>query len=389
MNPTEIHAAFATTLKAYPGASDFNFTVNKAPQLEVNGDLRAIDFGPFLGRLTADHTKALVSVVTGDARGLRETLEKSGSCDCAYALPDGTRFRVNVFVSRGSYSVVMRVLAADVPSLESLKVPAILGEIPGLKNGMVIVAGATGSGKSTTLAAIIDEINNSRPVHIVTLEDPIEFAHRHKRGTVNQRELGTDFYTFSDGLRSALRQAPKVILVGEMRDAETMEIGIKAAETGHLVLSTLHTIDAGQTIHRIVGMFALEERQLLRSRLAQVLRFVVGQRLLPRQGGGRVPALEIMGSSLRTRELIQRGEDGEKTYYQIIADARANGWQTFDQHICELFSQELISAEVAKSYCSEISATTKEIDRIRLTRGEDTSGLGQLEMAYVRKIKQV
>lgn len=388
MNAAELNQAFTAALKAFPGASDFNFTVNKAPQLEVNGDLKAIDFGPFLGRLSPVQTLELSRIVTNGSPTLQESLEKLGSCDCAYALEDGTRFRVNVFISRGHCSVVMRVLASNVPSLEDLKLPPILGEIPKLKNGLVLVAGATGSGKSTTLAAVIDEINNSRPVHVVTLEDPVEFAHRHKRGTVNQRELGSDFHEFSDGLRAALRQAPKVILVGEMRDAETMEIGIKAAETGHLVLSTLHTIDAGQTINRIVGMFPMEERQLLRSRLAQVLRFVVGQRLLPKEGGGRVPALEIMGSSLRTRELIQSGEEGDKTFYQVIADARAQGWQTFDQHICELFSTGKISAEVAKAYCSDVSATTKDIDRIRAARGEDTSGLGQLEMAYVRKMKQ-
>jgi len=389
MDRTAIDQAFAAALKAFPQASDFNFTVNKAPQLEVNGELKPIDFGELKGPLSAQQTSAFAEVVMHGSPTLREQLEETGSCDCAYSLPDGTRFRVNVFIARGSQSIVMRVLASDVPSLESLKLPAILGDIPKLKNGMVLVAGATGSGKSTTLAAIIDQVNSTRPVHIVTLEDPVEFVHRHKLGVVNQRELGTDFKEFSDGLRAALRQAPKVILVGEMRDAETMEIGIKAAETGHLVLSTLHTIDAGQTINRITGMFPLEERQLLRSRLAQVLRFVIGQRLLPKEGGGRVAALEIMGSSMRSRELVQNGEEGDKTFYQVIADSKAVGWQTFDQHIVELFAQKLISVDVAKAYCSDLSAMTKEIDRVRSARGEDTSGLGQLEMAYVRKLKQI
>ncbi len=389
MTRTELDAAFAAALKAHPGASDFNFTVQKAPQIEVNGDLKALELGSFTGPLSPEETQVIARAMTGGHAAVTESLEKTGSCDCAYALPDGTRFRVNVFISRGHHSIVLRVLASDVPSLESLKLPAILDEIPKLRNGMVLVAGATGSGKSTTLAAIIDRINATRPVHIVTLEDPVEYAHPHKLGTVNQREMGTDFQRFSDGLRAALRQAPKVILVGEMRDPETMEIGIKAAETGHLVLSTLHTIDAGQTINRITGMFSIEERQLLRSRLAQVLRFVIGQRLLPREGGGRVPALEVMGSSLRTRELIQNGETQEKTFYQVIADAKPHGWQTFDQHLLELYAAKTISMEVARTYCSDPSVVAKEVDRLRAARGEDTSGIGQLEMAYVRKLKKV
>jgi twitching motility protein PilT len=384
---TDLDQAFTATLKAFPAASDFNFTVNKPPQIEVNGELKTYAFGPIRDALTAETTKEIARSIVGDQPALAESLEKTGSCDCAYALPDGTRFRVNVFIARGQYSIVLRVLASDVPRLEQLKLPPILDEIPKLRNGMVLVAGATGSGKSTTLAAIIDRINATRPVHIVTLEDPVEFAHRHKLGTVNQREMGADFQRFSEGLRAALRQAPKVILVGEMRDPETMEIGLKAAETGHLVLSTLHTIDAGQTINRITGMFRVEERQLIRSRLSQVLRFIVGQRLLPKEGGGRVPALEIMGSSLRTRELIQNGETQEKTFYQVIGDARPHGWQTFDQHILDLYAAKTISVEVAKTYCSDVSVVTKELDRIRAAQGEDTSGLGQLEMAYVRKIK--
>lgn len=386
MNRAAVDQAFVATLRAYPEASDFNFTVNKAPQLELNGELKAIEFGELKGKLNAAQTAAFAAVLTNESVSMREQLEKTGACDCAYAISDGTRFRANIFIARGNCSIVIRVLASDVPSLESLKLPSILGEVSGLKNGMVLLAGSTGSGKSTTMAAIIDQINSTRPVHIVTLEDPVEFTHRHKLGVVNQRELGTDFHTFSDGLRAALRQAPKVILIGEMRDAETMEIGIKAAETGHLVLSTIHTIDAGQTIHRIAGMFALEARQLLRNRLAQVLRFVIGQRLLPREGGGRVAALEVMGSNLRSRELVQGGEDGEKTFYQVIAEAKTQGWQTFDQHIVELFAQRLITADVAIAYCSDRSVTTNEIDRIRKTRGEDTSGLGDLEMAFVRKV---
>ncbi|MEM7264279.1 MAG: type IV pilus twitching motility protein PilT, partial [Planctomycetota bacterium] len=259
---------------------------------------------------------------------------------------------------------------------------------PKLVNGLVLVTGATGSGKSTTLAALIDRINETRAVHVVTLEDPVEFVHRHQLATVNQRELGSDFFEFADGLRAALRQAPKVILVGEMRDRETLEIGLKAAETGHLVLSTLHTVDAGQTISRITGMFQERERDLIRSRLSEVLRYVVGQRLLPREDGGRVAALEIMGSSLRSRELIQNGETLEKTFYQVIADTRPHGWQTFDQHILDLYEQRIVSEEVAKTYASDRSIMNREIDRVRHSRGEDTSGLGELEMVQSMKRKQ-
>jgi twitching motility protein PilT len=387
MDRKQLDEALMSAITAHPKASDINLSVGKAPQMEIDGKLSTIAIGPYREALTPADTVALSSALIGDSANLARDLAERGSCDCAYGLPDGARFRVNVFIARGCRSVVLRRLASEPPTLESLKLPPILDEIPKLVNGLVLVVGATGSGKSTTLAAVIDRINSTRPVHVVTLEDPVEFVHRHKLGTVNQREQGSDFQDFSDGLRAALRQAPKVILVGEMRDRVTMEIGLKAAETGHLVLSTLHTIDAGQTINRIAGMFAIEERQLVRSRLSQVLRFVVGQRLLPKEGGGRIAALEVMASSLRTRELIQNGEEGDKTFYRVISDAKPLGWQTFDQHILELFSQSLVSAEVAKTYCSDVSTVTKEVDRIRSQRGEDTSGLGKLEMAYIRKVR--
>ncbi|MBI4607290.1 MAG: PilT/PilU family type 4a pilus ATPase [Planctomycetes bacterium] len=387
MNRTELDSALTALLEAKPGASDVNLTPGKPPQLEVHGALGPVELGSFRGPLTPEDTRAVADAILDGSRAHLEALEATGSCDCAYALASGMRFRVNVFSARGSRSVVMRILAMEPPSLESLKLPPIIEEIPKLVNGMVLVTGATGSGKSTTLAAIVDRINATRPVHIVTLEDPIEFVHRQKTGTVNQRELGSDFQEFSDGLRAALRQAPKVVLVGEMRDRVTMEIALKASETGHLVLSTLHTVDAGQTINRITGMFALEERQLLRSRLAEVLRYAVSQRLLPKEGGGRILAMEVMGSSLRSRELIQNGEEGDKTFYRVIADARPMGWQTFDQHIVDLFKDKLISAEAAKTYCSDASVVTKDVDVIRTARGEDTSGIEKLEMAYTRKIR--
>src|SRR5262249_32052195 len=243
-----------------------------------------------------------------------EDLIRHGSCDTAYTLSDKARFRINIFSQRGNYSIVARKLNTIIPTLEWLKFPAIVKEIPREKTGLVLVTGATGSGKSTTLAAVLDEINKSKPVHVVTLEDPVEYIHPHHTATFNQRELGTDFDSFSNGLRAALRQAPKVILVGEMRDRETVKIALSAAETGHLVLSTLHTVDAGQTINRILGMFETDEQEQIRLRLSDTLRWVVSQRLVPKVGGGRHALLEIMGSNLRTKETIVQGEAEGKSF---------------------------------------------------------------------------
>ncbi|MFQ5503245.1 MAG: type IV pilus twitching motility protein PilT [Planctomycetota bacterium] len=331
--------------------------------------------------LTPEDTASIARAIIGDKDQLMEALETRGSCDCSHQLPDGTRTRVNIFKVKGCHAIVMRALPTEIPGFEELALPEILAEIAALKTGLAVVTGPTGSGKSTTMAAIIDRINRTRPVHIVTLEDPIEFLHPHKLGTLNQRELGTDFHAFADGLRAALRQAPKVIFVGEIRDRESIEIALKAAETGHLVLSTLHTIGAGQTVNRIVGMFDFEEERLVRSRLSQVLRFVVGQRLLPKKKGGRVASLEIMASDLRVQELITNGEGDGKTYYDVIQAARSKGWQTFDQHIVELLDQDLITEEVAMAYASDSSVMHRERDKIRVKRGQETSEIGDLEMA--------
>jgi len=275
---------------------------------------------------------------------------------------------------------VLRVLPSGIPTLADLHLPAALEGLAALHDGLALVTGATGSGKSTTLAALIGLINATRPVHVVTLEDPVEFEHPQRRATVNQRELGADFPTFAAGLRAALRQAPKVIMVGEVRDAETVEIGLKAAETGHLVLATLHTIDAGQTVGRLAGIFPPSEQRLVRSRLAEVLRFVVAQRLLPREGGGRVAAIEIMGQSLRVRDLIREGEGGDATFHQAIAEGRSQGWQSFDQHIVELFERGLVGAGAALAYASDRTEVSRGIDRVLSRRGEETSTLGALQM---------
>jgi twitching motility protein PilT len=295
-------------------------------------------------------------------------------------LGQDVRFRVNVFSGRRNLSTVLRKLETTIPTIDDLALPEILHSIHKEKNGLVLVTGATGTGKSTTLAAILDEVNRIKPVHVVTLEDPIEYVHEHKMATFNQRELGADFDTFAGGLRAALRQAPKVILVGEMRDLETLEIGMTAAETGHVVMSTLHTVDAGQTINRIVGMFDLEEQAQVRNRLADTIRWIVCQRLLPKVGGGRVAALEVLRTSLRIKELIVNGESEEKTFYDIIADGTQNGMMTFDQHILKLHENGLITEETAMAYSSKRSVVARGLDKLKAARGESTTGIKGLGM---------
>jgi len=301
-----------------------------------------------------------------------------GSCDISYQLAGKARLRVNIFSQMGCYSIVMRQLPNRVPTIEELGLPPVFHQMTRDRNGLILLTGATGMGKSTTLAAVIDEINENLPVHVVTLEDPVEYVHSQKLGTVNQRELGADFDTFVSGLRAAVRQAPKVILVGEMRDRETVEIALSAAETGQLVLSTLHTIDAGHTINRILGMFEHHEERLVRIRLADSLRWVVCQRLLPKVGGDRAAAFEIMGSNLRTKELILNGETEDKTFYGIIEESNAFGMVTFEQSIAQLFEQGRVAEETALNYANRRAAMRRAVDAIKAARGEQTTSIGGL-----------
>lgn len=274
----------------------------------------------------------------------------------------------------------MRQLATEIPTIKGLNLPAAFTKMTEERNGIILVTGSTGSGKSTSLAAVLDEINRKKSIHVVTLEDPVEFVHPQKNATFNQRELGQDFDAFASGLRAALRQAPKVILVGEMRDRETVEIGLSAAETGHLVLSTLHTVDAGQTINRILGMFELEEEKQIRIRLADTIRWIACQRLLPKKGGGRVAAFEIMGTSLRVKDSILNGESEGKTYYEIIEQAGAFGMMTFDQCIANLYQNSQITEETAMSYASRKSIVGRSIDTVKSTRGEKTTSIEELSI---------
>jgi twitching motility protein PilT len=360
--------------------SDLNFTVDKSLQVESFGELVPVEVDPPIDRLTPFQTELVALNLIGGNRRLTEDLLRTGSCDASYSLSDTARFRVNIFSQRGNNSVVLRKLNTQIPTLESLGMPNVFHEAAKEKTGLVLVTGATGSGKTTTLAALLNEINDNRSVHVITLEDPVEYVHPQKRATFNQRELGIDFDTFSHGLRAALRQAPKVILVGEMRDRATVEIGLTAAETGHLVLASLHTIDAGQTINRIVGMFETEEHEQVRVRLADTLRWVISQRLVPRIGGGRTALLEIMGSNLRTKESIQIGESEGKTFYDIIEASYTFGWRTFDHSTLEAYAEGMISEETAMLYCTKRGSVSRGIDNVKKRRGEAITDVNNLRM---------
>ena len=367
-------------LASQPEVSDVLFTVDRPPQVEAYGDLKPVVLDPPIDKLTPFQTETIGLNIIGDNLWQIEDLLRHGSCDTSYALADKARFRVNVFAQRGNYSIVCRQLNTTIPTLEKLKSPPIFKEIPKEKTGLILVTGATGSGKSTSLAGILNEINQSKPVHIVTLEDPVEYIHPHKKATFNQRELGIDFDSYVNGLRAALRQAPKVILVGEMRDRDTVKIALSAAETGHLVLSTLHTINAGETVNRILGMFEPEEQEQVRVRLADSLRWIVSQRLVPQIGGGRFALIEIMGTSLRTQEAVRLGESEGKTFYEIIEASYPFGWRTFDNACLEAYEQGLITEETALLYCTKRSVVSRGIDNIKKDRGEMTSTADSLRM---------
>jgi twitching motility protein PilT len=380
MRRNQIDYILGAMLESYDNVSDLNITVDKPFQVESSGQLKPVELNPPINRLTPFQTETFaLNLIEGDRR-LLKTLLTEGSCDLSYQLAGKARFRANVFSQKGCYSVVMRQLATRVPTIEELKLPQAFYRMTEELNGIILVTGATGSGKSTSLAAFLNEINEKREVHVVTLEDPVEYIHSQKKGTFNQREMGTDFDSFSSGLRAALRQAPRVILVGEMRDRETVEIGLTAAETGHLVLSTLHTVNAGQTINRILGMFDQEEEQLVRIRLADTLRWVVCQRLMPKIGGGRIAAFEIVGSNLLVQDMILHGETEEKTFYDVMERGQAFHMMTFDQCIAEHFQNGLITEETAMAYASRRSTMGRIVGAIKSERGEKTTSIEDLEI---------
>ncbi|TRZ76178.1 MAG: PilT/PilU family type 4a pilus ATPase [Deltaproteobacteria bacterium] len=381
MRKQEIDYILTKMLDSQKNVSDLNITVGKPFQVETAGVLIVAEFDPPFEKLTPFQTEIFALNLINHDRRLTDILINEGSCDLSYELPGKARFRVNVFSQKGNYSVALRKLEAKIPTCKELNLPDAFYKMAQEQNGIILVTGATGTGKTTSLAAVLNEMNEQKSIHIITLEDPVEYAHPHKKATFNQRELGTDFDTFGSGLRAALRQAPKVILVGEMRDRETVEIAISAAETGHLVLATLHTVDAGQTINRILGMFATEEETQVRIRLADTVRWIVCQRLLPREDGGRVAAFEIMGANMRVRDTILHGESDGKTFHDIILAGKAFGMVTFDDYIIDLYKQGFISEESAKAYASNKGAVGRGIDAVKSERGEATTDiLGKLEV---------
>ncbi|MBM9519695.1 PilT/PilU family type 4a pilus ATPase [Desulforhopalus vacuolatus] len=380
MKKNEIDYWIARMLEAYKNVSDLNITVGKTLQVESDGVLMPVDIEPPVRELTPFQTEVFALNLIGNNRRMLKNLVSTGSCDLSYHLGDQARFRVNIFTQKGYLTTVLRKLQTAIPTITGMQFPESFVTMANEINGLVLFTGATGSGKTTSLAALLNQINEKRAVHVVTLEDPIEYVHKQKKATFNQRELGSDFDSFAAGLRAALRQAPKVILVGEMRDRESMEIALTAAETGHLVLSTLHTIDAGQTMNRIISMFDQDEQNQVRSRLVDTIKWVASQRLLPRVGGGRIAAMEIMRISLRIKNLILNGETEDKTYYSIIEEGSALQMWTFDQHLLELYSQGLITEENAVTYCSQRSLLNRGLDQIKSGRGELTFSLNDLSM---------
>jgi twitching motility protein PilT len=380
MRQKELDHVLTAMLESHENVSDLNMTVDKPLQVESSGQLKPVPQDPPVERITPFQAEMIaLNLINGDRR-LTNILLTEGSCDSSYQLPGKARFRVNIFSQKGCYSTVMRQLATRVPTIEDLKLPEAFRKMTEERNGIILVTGSTGSGKSTSLAAVLNEINEKKACHVVTLEDPVEYVHSQKKATFNQRELGSDFDAFSSGLRAALRQAPKVILVGEMRDRETVEIGLSAAETGHLVMSTLHTVDAGQTINRIIGMFEREEEKQIRIRLTDTIRWIACQRLLPKVGGGRVAAFEIMGSNLRVKDSILNGESEGKTFYEIIEGSQPFGMMTFDQCIGELYKNNLITEDTAMSYASRKAIVGRTVDSIKQARGEKTTDIEGLSL---------
>ena len=382
MRKQEIDYILNKLLDSHKDISDLNITVNKPFQIVSSGILKAVEFDPIFKSLTPFQTEIFALNLINQDRRLTEMLLYEGSCDSSYEVPGKARFRVNTFSQRDTYSIVLRRLESKIPTCKELDLPEAFSKMSQEKNGIILVTGATGTGKSTSLAAVLNDINEQKSVHIVTLEDPVEFSHSHKLSTFNQRELGKDFDTFSNGLRASLRQAPQVILVGEMRDRESIEIALSAAETGHLVLSTLHTIDAGHTVNRILGMFSKEEEAQIRMRLAETVRWIACQRLLPREGGGRrIAAFEIMGSNIRVKDAILHGESEGRTFYEIIQASRAFGMITFDDYIVDLYRQGLISEDTARAYASNRGIVGRGIDSVKSERGHATTDLlGKLEV---------
>jgi twitching motility protein PilT len=380
MRKSEIDDLLAAMLESHDNVSDLNVTVDRPLQVESAGELVAVPVDPPIENLTPFQTEIFaLNLINGDRR-LTEHLVLTGSCDTSYFLPGKARFRVNIFSQRGNVSMVLRKLETNIPTIEGLKLPDAFKKMPAERNGLILITGATGSGKTTSLAALLNEINATKSVHVVTLEDPVEYVHPNRKSTFNQRELGLDYDSFANGLRAALRQAPKIILVGEMRDRETAELALKASETGHLVLSTLHTVNAGQAINRIIGMFDKDEEKQIRQRLADTLRWVVGQRLVPKVGGGRWAVHDILANTIRSNELILQGEQEGKTFYEIQEVGEPFGMMTFDQSLLRSYEHGLVTEDTAVNYSTRKAVVQRGIDTIKQKRGEKTTDVEGLKL---------
>ena len=376
---TDLDPLLTALIQSAEGISDLLFVTGKPPLAEIHGRLMPPPDStePIL---TSERIEGLaLAIMNGNAR-LAQDLAKTGSCDCSYSLPGICRFRVNIYRQNGNHAMVLRRLSSQIPTMEKLQLAPVFHEIIKEKNGLVFITGGTGSGKTTTLAALLNEINLTSEVHIVTLEDPIEFMHPQLKATFSQRELGRDFFNFPDGLRAALRQAPKIILVGEIRDRETMEIALTAGETGHVVYSTLHTISAGQTINRILGMFSREEEQQVRERLAGSLRYIVSQRLIPKREGGRMLVTELLGSNLRSRETMLLGEGENRRFSDIIEAGSTLGWHSFEQSLTNAYEDDLITEETALLYSINKSLMRQRVDTINKS-GKNVDVFHSLKMA--------
>ena len=369
MDRESVDSLLTRMLQSADDISDLLFISGKPPLVDIHGRLSRFSIDGPDSVLTPGFIEELASHIMNGSDRLKMEFATSGSCDCSYAIDDLARFRVNIFKQNGRHAVVMRKLQAEVPTLEKLGLPPIFREIVKERNGIILVTGGTGTGKSTTLAAMLNELNHTEEIHIVTLEDPIEFFHAHGKAAISQRELSKDFPSFAEGLRAALRQAPKAILVGEIRDPETLEIAMTASETGHVVLSTLHTINAGQTINRIIGMFPREEEQQLRQRLSETLRYVISQRLVSKIGGGRLLITELMGNNLRTRETILYGESENKLFSEIIEAGSTLGWHTFDQSLLAAYQAGMVTDETVMLSCTNKGKVRRELDLIQKRSG--------------------
>jgi twitching motility protein PilT len=372
MNKDELDRLLEVMIKCADGISDLLFVSGRPPQVEVQGELQP--FVPDQGEpvLTSERIERLAGAVINNNPRLLSDLKQRGSCDCGYTLKDICRFRVNIYLQNGNYAMVLRHLKPLIPSFESLHLAPVFNEIIKEKTGLIFVTGGTGMGKTTTIAAMLNEINQTRDIHILTLEDPIEFLFTPNKATFSQRELGYDFYSFHDGLRAAMRQSPKIIFIGEIRDRETMEIVLNAGETGHLVLSTLHTTSASLTINRMLGLFTTDEERAVRARLAGSMRYILTQRLVPAISGERLLVTELMGSNLRTREVIAEGENESRQLDDIIEAGTVSGWHSFEQSLIRAYEQDLITKETALLYCTNKMRMLQRIDNLYTSASQKT-----------------